>query len=338
MQETPGMRRTAGLDRMLRGMAASLTHEQLEAAYAVDPGDVLPGRPQMSEFRQRTRYHQARWREVNGHPIGTQPIVPRPGAASRPVGNRVPFDYGRETGANFITRPALEAARQRTSFVEPEQSFDHQRFWAELLWAPSTAFNLFGDLWADPKLADRAVHTWWPDTPGRVSEVRFAHSPGRLDPAYLNSLRAWDAAFILDQPDGTRGILAMDVNYYEWAKPEIPKPQNRKRNLEVADRSRAFQPDAYDVLLRRSAQCLLWLEHLLLLSMLQHSSRTWSWGRFVVLYPVGNVDYAQATARYRELLEDESTFGTMTLEDLLDARALPPKSIRLLRDRYITTS
>ena len=32
----------------------------------------------------------------------------------------------------------------------------------------------------------------------------------------------------------------------------------------------------------------MWLEHLLLLSMLQHPSRTWSWGRYVVVHPAGN--------------------------------------------------
>jgi hypothetical protein len=26
-------------------------------------------------------------------------------------------------------------------------------------------FNLFGELWADLALADKAVHTWWPDDP-----------------------------------------------------------------------------------------------------------------------------------------------------------------------------
>ena len=316
-------------------MAASLTRAQLEAAHALEPSDVIPGKPQMSEFRQRVRFHQARWREAHGHPIGTEPIVPRPGKAARYVGNRLPFDYARETGATFITSAALQAARHRTSFVEREQSFDHQRFWADLLWAPSMAFNLFGDLAAEAALAGRAVHTLWPDTPGTVSQVRFAHSPGRLDPSYLNSLRAWDAAFILDLPDGTKGILAVDVNYHEWAKPEIPKPENKKRNLEVADRSGAFRSGVYDGLLKRSAQCLLWLEHLLMLSMLQHPGGTWSWGRFVVIYPGGNVDYAEASARYRELLADESTFGTITLEELLDARALPAATIPLLRERYL---
>ena len=30
----------------------------------------------MTDFRRALRYHQARWREANGHPIGSQPIAP----------------------------------------------------------------------------------------------------------------------------------------------------------------------------------------------------------------------------------------------------------------------
>ena len=137
----------------------------------------------MTAFRRRLRFHQAQWREARGHPIGSQPIAPRAGAPARRVGSRLPLDYARETGANFLTAGALDAARARTSIIEPHQSFDHQRLWAELLWSPAMAFNLFGDLAADLGLADRAVHAWWPDAPGTVREVRFAHSPGRFDPA-----------------------------------------------------------------------------------------------------------------------------------------------------------
>ena len=51
------------------------------------------------EFRQRTRLHHARWREERGHPIGSQPIKPRPGVDARLVGSRIPLSYARETGA-----------------------------------------------------------------------------------------------------------------------------------------------------------------------------------------------------------------------------------------------
>jgi PD-(D/E)XK nuclease superfamily len=315
-----------------------LTQEALEAAYCWEPDDRVPRRPAMTELRRRLRFHQAHWREANGLPIGSQPIAPRPGQAARPVGSRLPVEYARETEVNFITAGAREAARARTSVTERNQSFDHQRFWADLLWSPAAAVNLFGDLAADLPLADRAVHTWWPDAPGVVSGVRFTHSPGWLDPAYLGSLRAFDAAFVLDLDDGTHGIVGVEVTYHERAKAEIPKPENLARYLAVARRSGAFARGATDSVRGRSDLAVMWLEHLLLLSMLQHESGMWSWGRYVVVHLEGNEDVAGMCDRYRGLLADTSTFASVTLEDLLGAKALPAKTTAALRERYLPGS
>jgi hypothetical protein len=316
-------------------VADAPSSQELKALHCWEADDRVPGRPAMTEYRRTLRHHQARWRETKGHPIGSQPIVPRDGKPSRPIGSRLPLEYARETGATFLYAGALEAARARTSSIEPHQSFDHQRLWADLLWSPTMAFNLFGDLAADLRLADRAVHTWWPDAPGAVSEVRFAHSPGRFDPEYLNSLRAFDAAFVLDLGDGTLGIVGIDVNYHERAKPETPKPKNLRRNLEVAERSGAFAPGATDAVKGKSELCVMWLEHLLLLSMLQHVSGRWSWGRYVVVHPAANSDYADACARYRDLLVDRSTFSSVTVEELVDASVLPGPLVADFRHRYI---
>jgi hypothetical protein len=283
----------------------------------------------MTEFRRRYRLHQARWRERHGHPMGSQPIAPK-GKPSRPVGNRLPLAYARETGANFVTAGALAAARERTAAVEPNQSIDHQRIWAELLWSPSVAFNLFGDLAADLALAGRAVGTWWPDAPSHVTSVRFTHSPGWLDPSYLGSLRAFDAALVFDG-----AVVAVDVKYHERAKAEMPKPENLRRYVTVAKKSGAFARGAIEKLSGRSDLAVMWLEHLLLLSMLQHAGGSWTWGRFVVVYPAENSDMAELCERYRALLADDSTFATITLEELLDSGVLPATDV--LRDRYLPT-
>ncbi len=292
----------------------------------------------MTAFRRRLRYRQASWREAHGHPIGSQPIAPRPGGKpGRPVGSRLPLSYAEQTGANFLTPGALAAVRARTSTIEPYQTLDHQRLWADLLWSPSLAFNLFGDLAVELGQADRAVHTWWPDTPGTVREVRFAHSPGRFDPSYLGSLRAFDVAFVLEFGDGTQGIIGVDVKYHERAKAETPRPENLKRYFEVARRSRAFRRGAVEEVKGRSELCVMWLEHLLLLSMLQHKSGTWRWGRYIVVYPARNSDIAGLCTRYATLLADRATFSTITLEELLDAGALPAKTVKALRQRYLVT-
>jgi hypothetical protein len=290
----------------------------------------------MTEFRRRIRYHQAVWREAHGHPIGTQPITPPPGGGrGRLAGSRLPLPYARETGATFVTEGALSAARARTSIIEPHQSFDHQRLWADLLWSPTLAFNLFGDLARDRKRANRAVHAWWPDVPGRVSDVRFAHSPGRFDPEYLNSLRDFDAAFVLDADDGTRGIVAVDTKYHEKAHAETPKPSNRRRYVEVAKRSGIFRRGAIDVLTGTTELAVMWLEHLLMLSMLQHVSGSWTWGRYVVVRPAGNPDVASLCERYRELLSNGSTFASSTVEELLEAGVLPARTTAAVHERYL---
>jgi hypothetical protein len=317
-------------------VSEALSEQELETAHCWEAEDRVPGRPEMTAFRRRLRYHQSRWRESKGLPIGSQPLAPKPGGAARLVGSRLPLAYAKETGANLLTAGALDAARARTSFIEPHQSFDHQRLWADLLSSEAMAFNLFGDL-AHVGPADPAVHTWWPDAPGTVSEVRFAHSPGRLDPVYLNSLRAFDVAFVLDLDDGTQGIVALDTKYHERTKSEIPKPTNLPRYLEVAERSGIFGPGAIDAVKGRSDLAVMWLEHLLLLSMLQHASGTWTWGRYAVAYPADNMDFVDACARYRDLLVDQSTFSSVTVEELLDANVLPAQTTAALRERYLPT-
>ena len=289
----------------------------------------------MTEFRRRLRDHQSEWREAQGYPIGSQPIVPRPnGGAVRLVGSRLPLAYARETGANFLTAGALEPARARTSYIEPHQSLDHQRLWAALLSSEAMSFNLFGDLAADLRLANRAVHTWWPDAPGTVCDVGFAHSPGRLDRAYLGNLIAFDVAFVLDLGDGTHGIVGVDTKYHELIKRYLPKPARLPRYLEVTERSGIFGPRAIDAV-NGTDLLVMWLEHLLVLSMLQHPSGRWKWGRYVVVHPAGNSDFADGCARYRDLLVGRSTFSSVTVEELLDAGVIPAQTAAALRERYI---
>src|SRR5262249_62224184 len=91
--------------------------EELESAFCWEREDEVPRRPEMTEFRRRSRLQQARWRERHGHPIGSQPIAPK-GKPSRPVGSRLPLDYARETGANFLTAQALAAGKGRTAPVQ----------------------------------------------------------------------------------------------------------------------------------------------------------------------------------------------------------------------------
>jgi hypothetical protein len=315
-------------------VAETPSREELEVAHCWEEVDRVPGKPELTDFRRGLRYHQARWREANGHPIGSQPIAPRDGQPSRPVGSRLPLEYARDTGATFVTSGALEAARTRTSYVEAHQSFDHQRLFADLLWSPALAFNLFGDLARDLELADRAVHAWWPDVPGTVVEVRFAHSPGRLEPAWLGNLVAFDVAFVLDLGDDTRGVVGIVTAYHDVNRRQPPKPRRLPRYREITDDSGFFGPEALAAV-NGTELIHIWLDHLLVLSMLQHPSGAWRWGRLVVVHPAGNSDFVDACSRYGALLVDHSTFASVTIEELLAADVLPKGTATALSDRYV---
>ena len=310
------------------------SREELETAHCWEADDHVARQPELTAFRRQLRLHQARWREARGYPIGSQPFSPPPGGASRPVGSRLSFESGRDTGANFVTREALDAARARTSFVERHQSVDHKRLWADLLSPAALAFNLFGELAADLERADRALHEWWPDVPGRVSDVRFAYSPGRLDSAWLGNLVDLPAAFVLDLGDDAYGILGIVVGYHDVNRRQPPKPSRLPRYREIAEQSGAFAPGWLDAV-NGTELIHIWLDHLLVLAMLQHPDGEWHWGRLVVVHPAGNTDYAEACERYRLLLRDRSTFSSSTLEELLDRPALTAATTRALRERYL---
>jgi hypothetical protein len=310
---------------------------ELEAMHCWDNEDRVPGRPAMTAFRRLARLHQASWREANGHPIGSQPMRPKPGKPRRPVGSRLDLAYAERTGANFLTPAARTLATERLRGKEPHQSLDAQRLSADLLWSTGFAANLFADLAADPDLADQAIHAWWPDVPdGRVVDVRFLHSPGWLDPDFLGNLISLHVVFVLDLGDDERGVLGVTTRYHERQHRNLPKPERLPRYLEVAERSNAFGSGAVEAV-DGTDLLVLWLEHLLVHSMVQHPSGDWSWGRLVLVHPEDNVDVADQAARYRAILRpDDRSFVTITLEQLLATEAaIPSETTTALRDRYV---
>jgi hypothetical protein len=319
-------------------MASGPTQSELEQAHCLElETDRVPRDPSTTAFRQEARLRQARWRERRGYPIGHEPIRGGPGA--RLLGSRIELEYAIRTGANLMTPGALAAARHRVASRERGETLNSLRLWADLLSSMPLCFNLFGDLQRDPDAADRAVHAWWPDTPGRVSEVRFEWSPGRLDPRYLGDRTAFDVALLLAMPDGTEGVIGVEMKYHEVAKVEkVPSGQRLPRYrevTEVAEREGVFRPGALDAVLGTPWQ-QIWRDHLLALSMAQHPNRRWPWVRFAVVHPARNGSIASAVGRYQEVLAEDETFSVKSLENLLDTSgAIAKGTAWMLRERYL---
>lgn len=165
--------------------------------------------------------------------------------------------------------------------------------------------------------------------------VQFEHSPGRRDPAFLGNQSAFDAAFEIRTGATTCGIVGVETKYHEHAIAEpAPKAAALARYAEVTERSGVFVEGWREKIVGTDLQ-QIWLDHLLVLAMLQHPSQRWSWGRFVLAYPKGNPSFAAAAGRYREVLRDAGTFEARTLEDLVATpEVLPDETARALVGRY----
>ena len=308
----------------------------LEAHHCLEKADKVPGDPETTNFKRRARLHQTKWREARKMPPGTQPMRPQKGKKQRPLGSRIEVNYARKTGANFITAAARDAVENRIRHREPHQTLYLDRLYADLLSSMPMCFNLFGPLAADAALASAAVKKWWPDALGRVRQVRFEWSPGRrIEGRFLENRSAFDVAFELELDDGNLGVIGVETKYHEHCKREKRPIEKRLRRYEkVTCKSEVFISGAFDALVGTPLQ-QIWLDHLMALSMLQDSSRQWSWVKFVLVHPAGNPSYARAAEAYSKLLADRSTFEVCTIESLLDGSALPAEAVSVFRERYL---
>jgi len=297
--------------------------------------DTVSGDPETSEFKRSARRHQSEWRESRGLKPGKQPMRPKDDLW-RFIGSRLDIQDADALGSNFITPAARAAADDRVANQEPHQTLNADRLYSDLLSSMPMCFNLFGPLHEDLELADRAIHAWWPDTPGKVRAVRFEWSPGRrVVGKYLGNRSAFDVAFELDLGDGRSGIIGVETKYHEHCKPErAPNLDKRMpRYAEVTQKSGLFASDTLDRIVGTKIQ-QIWLDHLLALSMPITDSNHWAWVKFVLVHPAGNPSYAKVATEYRSLLMDESTFDVVTIESLLDSGVIPLDSVNAFRERY----
>lgn len=265
--------------------------------------------------------------------MGAHPY--RGGTESTPVGSRLDLTFARESGANFVSDSVLAAVRARLARPELHQTLNEDRLWADLLSSMPLCFNLFGGVAGDRGVSRRAVNAWWPDAPAGDVQVLFEHSPGRRDRAFLGNRSAFDAAFGIHGSSGVRAIVGVETKYHEHALVEAPpKAAALARYVEVTERAGIFVDGWRDQIVGKELQ-QVWLDHLLVLAMLQHPSRQWTWGRFVLAFPRANPSFSAMATRYRSLLRDESTFEARTLEELVTSEVLGDDAAQVFGERYL---
>lgn len=308
--------------------ASAVSPDELRVRHCWEAVDRAAGDPPATQFKRRARLQQAQWRVSQGYPIGHQPMRARPGGTTRPIGSRIEIDYAVHHKVNLVSDAARRAAQHRLATPQRHQTLNADRLWADCLSSMPMCFSIFGPLWDDPSLAATARRHWFADSPAAPTAVHFEWSPGRRDPLFLGDQTAFDAAMEFPMPNGSNGIIGIETKYHEHAVREAPPSGPAlERLVQVAERSGAFRPGATDEIIGSELQ-QLWRDHLLVLAMLQHPSRSWMWGRYALVYPEGNVSFARAAERYACLLSDTSTFVPMTLEHVLDPRGPLPERFR----------
>jgi hypothetical protein len=313
-----------------------ITDEELRAHYCLESVDRVPGDPETTAFKRWARLHQALWRESRGLEIGTQPVRPRPDGPSRPLGSRIELGVAMRTGANFLSDAVRQSVARRLAKSQPYQTLNVDRLYCDLLSSMPMCFNLFAELQADLSLANRAVHTWWPDTPGTVIHVCFEWSPGRrLEGQYLENSSAFDVAFVLALCDGKEGVLGVETKYHEdCRKEERPSSERLERYRCVTSASGIMPSDRLNQIIGTDLQ-QIWLDHLLAVSMPLNIVHPWGWAGFVLVHPAGNPSYAHATERYRALLAAPASLYVNTIESLIKADVLPCAAAKAFAERYL---
>lgn len=301
------------------------------------PADDVDKNGPMTWFKRRARLHHARWREANGHPMGSQKVK----GATRRVGTRLESGYAKQTMANFLSPGVRQAVIDRVRKKEPLQTLNSDLLYADLLSSLPLSFNLFGELAMDPRRAQAAVRAWWPQADATNVSLKLQHSPGRMDPRYLNDRTAFDGAIYYETPAKRRGVIGIVTKYAEHAsKEKAPTSERLARYEEVTRKSKVFRAGWNDVLVGSDLQSI-WLDHLLVLVMLQgRGSARYSEGRLVLVVPEGNVSFLSAAERYSAVLEDQSTFEVRKFEELIATAdgVLPERLLRDLRSRYVVPS
>jgi len=263
-----------------------------------------------SEFAALARLRQSIWRDSKG--------FPRP---KDKLGNYLDLDYAKTTKCNFLT-DKIKTLVQYHVYLSHQNNklISEPRIWENMLSSQPLAFNLFGELHFDLKLATRFFKKRHPDTVAEVTNVLFEHSPGRGNIDYTGDHSAFDVFIEFTTKDKQLGFIGIEVKYAENMSDSKGScdsifKDHGARYIKLSQQSNIFKTGAIDYLKNQPLQ-QVWRDHLLAISTL----KDYDTGFFVFLYPKDNKDCERVVTDYEKyLLSDTSNcrFVPETIETYL---------------------
>ena len=269
-------------------------------------------------FRACARLLQALWREEQDLAMGTHR---EPSGRTRKIGSLLSASDAHD-GRNFLTPALAQLARVEVAYQEPGALIDQKRLFANLLSSNPLAFNLAGPWRIDHKLAAQVLRQLFPSLDiDSVEDVRFEHSPGRLDPLFTGDRSAFDVAVVYARSDGARGLLGVEVKYSETSFEPAP-PELRPSYERLAVYSTLYK-EPHHAALRVNPLQQYFREHLLAFAALE--AGLYAEAHLLVLTPHHNQLIQRSAALYRSFLDNRTDtlvpFHVVELEQVISAFA-----------------
>jgi hypothetical protein len=261
-----------------------------------------------SEFAAIARLRQSKWRDSKGF--------------SRPkdkLGNYLDSDFAKTTKSNFLT-DRIKTLVQYEVYLSHQNSklISEPRIWENLLSSQPLAFNLFGELHFDLKLATKFFGKKYPDSVAEVTKVLFEHSPSRGNLEYTGDHSAFDVFIEFLGKDNQRGFIGIEVKYVENmsdSKDSCARifKEHGTRYVELSRKFDIFKDGASEHLKETPLQ-QVWRDHLLAISTL----KDYDLGFFVFLHPEDNKDCERVATQYKQYLKPDS-FKCQFIPETLEA-------------------
>lgn len=245
-----------------------------------------------TEFAAFARQLQDNWRKKNKLPIGS--YKNRKGEIIK-LGNYIEKKHAFKTRANFLTENIANVVIKALVNKEKDAKIEKNRLFTNLLSSQPLAFNLFGELAYDTKLATRFFHDIFPDRVLEVEEILFEHSSGRGNCEFTCDHSAFDVFIKYKTLTCTKGFIGIEVKYSENLKDNPSSHKTRYDELSVE--SGLFKPGSLDILRRRPIQ-QIWRDHLLSIAHLKLKKEGFDEGFFIYLFPKKNIECQLAVNYY----------------------------------------
>lgn len=252
-------------------------------------------------------------------------------------GNFLKLDFAKKTGANFLTKGIFEIVKHEIECKHIDRKvIKEPRIWNNLLSSQPLAFNIFGELKLNLKLASLVFKTLYPDRKiNHVKKIEFEYSPGRKDLKYTGDSSAFDVFVVYENELSEKCFFGIEVKYAENLYDE---PSTHKETYEdISIKSGIFNMALLSKLKDKPIQ-QIWRDHLLVLSMFIKNN-DYQVGDFIYLYPAENLNCKSGIEQYEFTFNNskENYFKPLTLEKLVKTiKSFSSENwIKEFEDRYL---